>query len=115
MSEAPQNNTSVGGSVEIPETLAWCRSHYCPPVQTYINCPDFGHADGMDGSCWWCMEMTPYQWHMCRDELWIIGLLSPSACIRKNTREEAIEFIEQYKQENPRPNERKMLKSELDE
>ena len=52
----------------------------------------------MDGACWWCKEMTPYQWEMCRDETWIRGLLSPIARIPANTREEAAEFIEDYKQ-----------------
>ena len=57
----------------IPETLEWCTTHYTPPIKTYINCPDFGKCDGTDGSCWHCMEMTPYQWVMCSDESWRRG------------------------------------------
>ena len=101
LSKAPQEYIGVGSSVESPETLAYCRSHYCPPVQTYINCPAFGRPDGMDGSCWWCMEMTPYQWHMCADEFWVRNLLSPCARNRKDTRADAVKFIEQRKHESP--------------
>ena len=82
----------------IPETLKWCDEHYVPPVRRFITCEDFGHSDGMNGSCHWCMEMEPYQWHMCQDEDWVRGLLSPAARIRYGTREAAAEFIEQYKQ-----------------
>lgn len=96
----------------VPETLTWCRQHYVPPVQKFITCQEFGNIDGMNGGCWWCMEMTPYQWHMCSDESWVRGLLSPIACKRKNSRAAAIEFIEQYKQRTPMGNERKDLLSE---
>lgn len=82
----------------VPETLDWCKQHYVPPIDKHIYCKEFGHSDGMDGACWWCKEMTPYQWEMCRDETWIRGLLSPIARIPANTREEAAEFIEDYKQ-----------------
>ena len=85
----------------VPETLDWCKSHYVPPIQEYITCKVFGKLDGTDGSCHWCKEMTPYQFEMCWDESWIRGLLSPTACKHKNTREEAIEFIEEYKQNIP--------------
>lgn len=98
----------------IYETLDECRSHYNPPVKQYITCQHFGHSDPMNGGCWWCMEMTPLQWHMCGDETWIRGLLSPCACQRKNSREEAIEFIENYKQRHPMGNERRALQSEND-
>lgn len=63
--------------VFVPETLDWCRHHFVPKNPVYITCQDFGCCDGMDGSCWWCMEMTPYQWHMCADEAWVQGLLRP--------------------------------------
>ena len=82
----------------VPETLTQCRCHYNPPVKEHIHCPDFGKSDGTNGSCWWCMEMTPYQWHMCSDETWIRGLLSPAARVKYKTREEAAAFIEEYKQ-----------------
>lgn len=82
----------------VPETLDWCQRHYVPPVKKYINCEEFGHPDGMNGSCHWCLEMCPYQWEMCHDEDWVRGLLSPLARKQMNTREEAIEFIEAYKQ-----------------
>ena len=85
----------------VPETLDWCKEHYTPPVKEHIHCPDFGKCDGTNGGCWWCMEMTPYQWHMCSDETWIKGLINPygkpagHVCL---TRQEAATFIEEYKQ-----------------
>lgn len=97
----------------VPETLTWCRSHYVPPVQKYITCKDFGHADGMNGGCWWCMEMTPYQWHMCRDESWIRSLTN-RFCKKVYTKAEAIEFIEYRKQTHPMGNERRAILSESD-
>lgn len=96
----------------VPETLAWCRKHYVPPVQKYIACEDFGHSDGMNGGCWWCIEMIPYQWHMCQDESWIRSLLSDFSKLQKKTRAKAIEFIDGYKQQNPMGNERRALRSE---
>jgi hypothetical protein len=80
----------------VPETLTECRCHYVPPVKEHIHCHDFGKSDGTNGSCWWCMEMTPYQWHMCKDETWVRGLLSPCARVRCADRTEAIKFIENY-------------------
>ena len=85
----------------VPETLDWCRYHYVPKNPKYITCGDFGRKDGMDGSCHWCREMTPYQWHMCADESWIQGLLRPISKAKFKTREEAAAFIEKYKQRNP--------------
>lgn len=82
----------------VPETLDWCQRHYVPPVKKFISCGEFGHLDSMDGSCHWCLEMCPYQWEMCSDESWVRGLLSPIACKPAKTREEAIQFIEDYKQ-----------------
>lgn len=82
------------------KSLDWWKNHYCPPVDEYITCSDFGRIDGSNGCCWWCMESTPYQWYMCSDESWVRGLMSPYACVKKDTREEAIEFIEQYKQKH---------------
>ena len=81
----------------IPETLEWCTTHYTPPIKSYIHCPGFGNTDGTDGSCWHCMEMTPYQHVMCCDESWLRGLLSPYSRCHCNTREEAAEFIENHK------------------
>jgi hypothetical protein len=110
-------NASMSESLcEVPETLTWCRHHYVPPVQAHIHCPDFGHSDGTDGSCWWCMEMTPYQWHMCKDETWVRGLLGPTSRVRFKckTRDDAVQFIEEYKQKHPMGNERKALASEED-
>lgn len=52
----------------VPETLDWCKKHYVPLIKQYISCNEFGYCDGMNGSCHWCREMTPYQWEMCRDE-----------------------------------------------
>lgn len=99
----------------VPETLTWCRQHYVPPVKEHIHCPEFGNSDGTNGGCWWCMEMTPYQWHMCKDESWIRGLMSPCARIRCADRESAITFIEDYKQRNPMGTERRALLSEDDD
>lgn len=96
----------------VPETLTWCRQHYVPPVKEYIHCPEFGNSDSTDGSCWWCMEMTPYQWHMCKDESWVRGLLSPTARIPCKNREEACQFIESYKQRSPMGNERRTMLDE---
>ena len=84
----------------VPETLAWCRQHYVPPVAEFITCSEFGHTDPMNGSCHWCLEMCPYEWEMCQDEDWVRGLLSPISRIPCKTREEAAEFIEEYKQRN---------------
>lgn len=99
----------------VPETLTWCRQHYVPPVKEHIHCPEFGNSDGMSGSCWWCMQMTPYQWHMCKDESWVRGLMSPCARIQCKDRSEAVQFIEEYKQRNPMGNERRALHSDADE
>ena len=88
----------------VPENLEWCTKHYVPPIKPYIICPYFGQSDGTNGACWHCMEMTPYQHEMCADETWIRGLLSPCACKRCDTREEAAEFIENYKQRFPSKN-----------
>ena len=110
-------NASMSESLcEVPETLTWCRQHYVPPVKEHIHCPDFGHSDGMNGSCWWCMEMTPYQWHMCKDETWVRGLLGPTSRVRFKckTRDDAVQFIEEYKQKHPMGNERRALASEGD-
>jgi DNA-directed RNA polymerase subunit RPC12/RpoP len=61
------------------------------------------------------MEMTPYQWHMCSDETWLRGLLSPTARVKYQNREDAAKFIENYKQKNPMGNERRALNSEIEE
>ena len=45
------------------ETLEQCETQYLPPVPRFISCPSFGQSDGMDGSCHWCKEMTPYQFY----------------------------------------------------
>lgn len=82
----------------VPETLSWCRQHYVPPIKEHIKCQEFGHTDPMDGSCHWCHDMYPYEWEMCQDESWVRGLLSPIARRPYKTREEAAEFIEEYKQ-----------------
>ena len=78
----------------VPETLEQCKQHYVPPIKKYISCSEFGHSDGMNGSCHWCKEMCPYQFEMCQDESWIKGLL------KNKSREEAMGFIEKYKKKN---------------
>lgn len=82
----------------VPETLDWCQRHYVPPIKEYISCAEFGHSDPMNGSCHWCLEMCPYQWEMCQDEDRVRSLLSPIARKPAKSREEAIVFIENYKQ-----------------
>ena len=95
--------------VFVPETIDYCCHHYIPPNKKYITCDEFPHTDGMDGSCWWCMEMTPYQWYMCQDESWIRSLLSPISRSGIKTREEAAAFIEQYKNKYPSKSTHSML------
>lgn len=99
----------------VPETLSWCRKHYVPKVEKYITCKEFGHSDGMDGACWWCMEMTPYQWHMCCDETWVKSLMRSFGNTQGMQRDEAEEFIEGYKQEHPMGDERKVILSDKGE
>lgn len=96
----------------VPESLTWCRKHYVAPNRKFINCKAFGCMDATNGDCWRCMEMTPYQWHMCSDESWVRGLLSPTARGRQKSRAEAVKFIEQYKQRTPMGNERRALPGE---
>ena len=86
-------------NVYIPETLEQCRHNYLPKVDKYISCQYFGDCDGMNGSCIWCREMTPYQWQMCRDEssLKNIMYLHP-----EYTKEEAISQIQKQKNERRR-------------
>lgn len=79
------------------ETLDQCRRNYCYPVKKYISCDDFGHVDGTNGSCHWCLEMTPYQWEMCSDESWKRSMLSPIGKMHGRTEEEATRFINEYK------------------
>lgn len=76
----------------VPETLEQCKQHYIPPIEQYICCFEFGHSDGMNGSCHWCKEMCPYQFEMCRDESWLRRL------IKSRPKEDAVKFIEEYKQ-----------------
>lgn len=78
------------------ETFVQTRSHYCKPIKKYIVCDQFGSNDGLNGSCHWCKEMMPIQFEMCCDAAWLYGLIH-----RKNnpmTEEQAIQFIENYKQ-----------------
>lgn len=81
-------------NIYVPETMAQSKSHYNPPNMPFISCRGFGHCDGMNGSCHWCMEMTPYQFEMCRDESWVRSLL------KHKSKEEAIKFIDEYKQKH---------------
>lgn len=80
------------------ETLKQCEKNYCHPVKRYISCKEFGSIDGMDGSCWWCKEMTPYQWHMCSDESHKRNLMKNQPFGKGYTEQEAIDFIQKYKQ-----------------
>lgn len=77
------------------ENLEQCDSNYVPPIGKYITCEQFGNSDGMDSACWWCKEMTPYQWYMCLDETLLRHLTSR----RTNplTTEQAQEYIDKVK------------------
>ena len=81
----------------VPETLDWCDTHFVPAIKEHITCKRFGKPDGMDGGCHWCAEMTPYQFKMCGDEYHANNLLSPLACRRQNTIEEAREYVQEHK------------------
>lgn len=59
-------------------------------------------------------EPIPETLTMCSDESWIRGLLSPTACKRKSSRAEAIEFIEEYKQSHHIGNERRSIRGEIE-
>ena len=85
----------------VPETLEWCTKHYVPPIKHWINCRDFGNCDGTNGACWHCMEMTPYQHEMCQDEWSVRSYMSPFNKYHVDTRKEAAELVEKYKQEPP--------------
>lgn len=74
----------------VPETLQQCEERYVPPNFKYITCEDFGKTDGMSGRCWWCKEMTPYQWHMCYDKGRLDGLMRGN---RELNEKQAIDFI----------------------
>lgn len=82
----------------VPENIEWCTRHYVPPVSAHISCPSFGHCDGTDGSCHWCMEMTPYQHIMCSDETWLRSLLVRGVF---NSKIGAIAFIDTRKRVSP--------------
>jgi hypothetical protein len=73
------------------------KTKYNPPDYNQINCISFGHLDGMNGCCHYCLEETPYQWEMCSDESWKRGLMSEISKIPNCTEEQAIEFINNYK------------------
>ena len=110
--EKHSSGESMNNEKQVPETLIQCRNRYNPPVQRFITCGQFGKLDCTNGGCWRCMEMTPYQWHMCSDKSWVRGLLSPLSRTHANSREEAIKFIENYKSKHPLGNERRILQSE---
>lgn len=82
----------------VPETLDLCEAHYIPPISKYISCEDFGNSDGMNGSCHWCKEMTPYQWHMCQDHGQINTLMSGLGRISFSNVQDAAKYIEKRKQ-----------------
>lgn len=52
----------------VPECLEWCNYNFVPKNDVYISCEDFGNINVENRKCWWCLEMLPYQWHMCCDE-----------------------------------------------
>lgn len=79
------------------DTLDDCARHYVEPDKQFINCKEFGHSDGMNGGCWYCMEFTPYQFYMCRDAKYLESLMSHNGM----TKEEAMQFIEQRMQKYP--------------
>lgn len=97
----------------VPESLQECEQHYVPPIKKSIVCDCFGNVDGMDGSCHWCREMMPYQWHMCCDESFIRGLMSPYSKAHLTDRIEAAKFIEEYKQKQSKLSARKKEETSL--
>lgn len=54
------------------------------------------HNDGMNGSCHWCLEMTPYQFEMC----WDATSVNSYRRMKGWSKEKAVSFIEDYKQGN---------------
>lgn len=52
----------------VPDSLEWCNYNFVPKIKNYITCPTFGNINIEDSRCRWCLEMLPYQWHMCCDE-----------------------------------------------
>jgi len=69
---------------------------YNAPDHNHISCKEFGKVDGMNGSCHYCLEETPYQWEMCSDESWkrnLMSIYNKCHC----TEDEAIDFIDDYK------------------
>jgi len=91
------NNCSSNDYGLTCETCFHSYNHkYNSPDHSHITCKEFGKIDGMNGSCHYCLEDTPYQWEMCSDESWKRNLMSiRSKC--QCTEEEAIEFINDYK------------------
>ena len=81
------------------ETIEQCKTSYVPPIKTYINCSDFGKLDGMNGSCQFCAEMTPYLFEMCSDESCINSYLRQGKYFngKVKTREDAIKTIHSHK------------------
>ena len=65
-------------------------------MDMYIICCDFGNNDGMNGSCHWCLEMTPYQFEMCWDATSVNNYIH----VKGWSKEKASNFIEDYKQGN---------------
>ena len=84
--------------IYIPETLEDCKTHYLPPNPDYIHCLNFGNIDGMNGTCHWCREMTPYMWWMCSDASWLSRLLLSPAKTCFASKEDAIAHIDFWKQ-----------------
>lgn len=55
------------------------KTKYNKPDHRFITCNNFGHSDGMNGSCHYCREDTPYEFEMCSDESWKRSLMSASS------------------------------------
>lgn len=86
------------------KTLTQCDNNYCKTILKYISCERFGELDGMDGSCHWCCEMTPYQWHMCHDFSWVSSLMKYPPFGKGYTKQQAIDHIQWIKSGNYKEN-----------
>jgi hypothetical protein len=71
-------------------------NQYNPPDYNHITCKDFGHIDGMNGSCHYCRVEDFYQWEMCSDESWKRSMMG----WKNKSEDETIKFIDEYKRKH---------------
>jgi len=73
------------------------KTKYNSPDYDLISCEEFGQLDGMNGSCHYCLEDTPYEFEMCSDESWKRSLMRASSRMPNCSECHAIQFIDNYK------------------